>query len=143
MEIAVILYVAIPSNTVMTELPSKTSDAPTRTPQPTLDALTLDVLFDMLADQRRRVVLYCLCKYQTPMALADLADEVATREQEMPIPDIPAEEVKQVYLSLYHSHIPKLVETNVVEYTQERDLVALAENSEQVEPILKRVMENG
>ncbi|MFC6826294.1 DUF7344 domain-containing protein [Halopelagius fulvigenes] len=98
-------------------------------------ASRLDSLFDVLTDQRRRFALRCLSEYDTPMTLADLADEVAVREQEQPLTEIPAEDVMQVYLSLYHAHIPKLVDVGVAEYSQEQDLVYY-EESHRIERIL-------
>lgn len=126
----------------MGESTSETGDGTTSDSQPTSNAIFLNTLFEVLANRRRRYVLHCLREYQTPIALADLADEVATQEQETPLPDIPAEEVKRVYMSLYHTHIPKLVDANIVEYTQEQDLVALSTKSEHVEPFLERATEN-
>ncbi|WP_135534902.1 DUF7344 domain-containing protein [Halostella pelagica] len=95
-----------------------------------------DRLFHLLADSRRRYALRCLCEHATQLTLADLADEVAVREREMPIGEIPAETVKRVYMALYHNHVPKLAEANVVEYDQETDTIALGDNTEQVEQYL-------
>lgn len=107
--------------------------------QLTPDALSLDILFDALANQRRRIALRCLGEFRTPMALADLADEIVTRERDSPLSDIPAEEVKQVYMSLYHTHIPKLTDANIVEYSQEQDSVEFSAERKQVEMFLDRV----
>ncbi|WP_425607561.1 DUF7344 domain-containing protein [Natrinema zhouii] len=80
----------------------------------------------MLSHERRRSALYCLEKYQTPMALADLADEVARVEYDVAtLLQIPGEDVKEIYLDLYHSHIPKMEDANLIEYTQEEDMVCL------------------
>lgn len=57
------------------------------------------------------------------MSLPDLADECVVMEHECHLDDIPAETVKRMYMSLYHRHIPSLVEDGVVEYDQEHDLV--------------------
>lgn len=126
----------------MGESTSETGDGTTSDSQPTSNAIFLNTLFEALANRRRRYVLQCLCEYQTPMALADLADEIATQEQDAPLPDIPAEDVKRVYMSLYHTHIPKLADANIVEYTQEQDLVALSTKSEHVEAFLGCATEN-
>lgn len=72
------------------------------------------------------------------MTLADLADEVAEREAGASLSAVSAEEVLEVYLSLYHSHVPKLVEARMVEYSQERDLVALSLDPEYLE-LLERI----
>lgn len=96
------------------------------------DADSLDTLFELLSNRRRRYVLSCLNEYENPMALADLADEVAARENGTPITQTSAEEVKRIYISLYHTHVPKLERAGVVRYSQERDLVVLEERFEQL-----------
>ncbi|UPM43588.1 hypothetical protein MW046_03855 [Halocatena salina] len=57
------------------------------------------------------------------MSLPDLADECVVMEHGCALDDIPAEAVRDMYMSLYHSHIPHLVEIGAIEYDQERDLV--------------------
>ena len=68
-----------------------------------------------------------------------LADEVATAGTI--ISEIPAEEVKRVHLDLYHSHVPKLVEADVVEYGQESDLVELSAGADRLAPYMKAMGE--
>lgn len=126
---------------MMTDTPTK-NGTQLLDSQSTSDAPSPDVLFDVLADPRRRYALRALGESRLPMALADLADEVATRERGKPITDVSAEAVKQVYLSLYHSHVPKLVDADIAEYTQERDLVALSAGYERVEPFLETATAN-
>lgn len=89
----------------------------------------VNTILGALAHQRRRYALQCLGEYENPMALADLADEVAVRENEVSLPEISAEQVKRIYLSLYHAHIPKLEEAALVQYRQDRDQVRLVDNA--------------
>lgn len=89
-------------------------------------------LFDILSDSRRRFVFACLQEYVTPMALGDVADELATWEYDTEITEIPAEEVKSIYVSLYHVHIPRMADIGLVEYSQERDTVILAESGDEL-----------
>lgn len=96
-------------------------------------APTIDEVFDVLSDRRRRTALEVLIAHEVPLALADLADEVAVREHEARITEISEETVRDVYLSLYHKHVPKLREANVVRYDQDRDLVALTDHADHVE----------
>lgn len=93
----------------------------------------INTIFNVIAHHRRRYALRELQRHEKPMALADLADEIAVRENEAAITDIPAEEVKRIYMSLYHTHIPKLAEASLVHYDQERDTVVLIEDAEQIE----------
>lgn len=88
--------------------------------------LSTDVLLDLLSHERRRYALACLKRYQTPMPLADLADEVARAEYDADtLRQVPADAVKEIYLDLYHSHIPKLEDAHLLAYSQEQDAVEL------------------
>lgn len=106
-------------------------------PNASLEALSVDAVFDILANQRRRYVLHCLQRYEDPMAVADIADKIAMWEHETDITEISEEEVKSVSTSLDHTHIPKLVDADVVEYDQERDVVALSEDADELIPVLE------
>lgn len=89
-------------------------------------SLETDALFAILSHERRRYALYCLQKYRNPMTLADLADEVARLEyDEQTIVGIPEEDIKRIYMDLYHKHIPKMNDANAVEYNQATDTVRL------------------
>ncbi|WP_049927264.1 DUF7344 domain-containing protein [Halopiger goleimassiliensis] len=90
---------------------------------------TVTTTFELLAHHRRRHALQCLREHDTPMALADLADEVAVREYDAALPDIDAEDVTRVYLSLYHTHVPKLADADCVRYSQAQDSVTLRASS--------------
>lgn len=107
------------------------------------DDQSLDVVFDLLADQRRRYVLACLIDQTEAIGLADLAEDVATRENEGTVTELPKEKVRTIHTSLYHAHIPKLVEAGAVEYDQNRDLVRVSETSEQVEHLLTVAADGG
>lgn len=97
---------------------------------------SLDTLYDLLANRRRRYAISCLNDHGS-MALPDLADEVVCYENDAPITEIPEDEVLRVYSSLWHAHIPKLAEAGVVEYDQDQDIVTLGGNADQVWPILR------
>lgn len=85
-----------------------------------------ELLCEVLVHERRRYALYCLVTYQTPLPLADVADEVARLEYDAQVLSaIPENDVRQIYLDLYHAHIPKLADRGLVSYNQERDIVEL------------------
>lgn len=96
-----------------------------------IQGITLDRALDVFANQRRRYAIYYLQQHDKPMALAAVADEIAVYEDETDITDIPAEEIKPVYASLYHSHIPKLADAGIVEYNEDRNTATLTEESTQ------------
>lgn len=90
-----------------------------------VSAESLSVAFDVLAEHRRRVALSVLREYDDDLTLADLAEEVARCEatETDRLADISPETVTEVYVSLYHDHVPRLVDADLLEYEQERDLV--------------------
>ncbi|MFD1563703.1 hypothetical protein ACFR99_09100 [Haloarchaeobius amylolyticus] len=92
--------------------------------EPDAAAETLDDVFSLLADQRRRLLLSVMRNYGEEVTLPDAAEEVAARETGHTVRNISAERVTEVYLSLYHDHLPRLVDAGLLEYDQERDLVA-------------------
>ena len=93
----------------------------------TICRMDVDVPFEILAHRRRRFIIVCLDEHGTPMPVSDLADEIATWERGAPLPEISADDVQSIYLSLYHNHIPKMADAGVVEYSQEQDAVHLYE----------------
>ncbi|QSW98323.1 DUF7344 domain-containing protein [Haloterrigena alkaliphila] len=104
---------------------------------------SVSTVFEMLSHRRRRYALECLREYENPLPLADLADEVAVREHDAPITEIPPEEVRRIYLTLYHTHVPKLAAAEYVDYSQERDTVTLREHSERSEQLRAHLEASG
>lgn len=82
---------------------------------------SLDVIFRVLARQRRRDALYVLYRHPGSLAVAELADEVASVEGTDP---------ERVRTSLHHVHLPKLVDAGVAEYDAETGTVRLADHSD-------------
>lgn len=72
-----------------------------------------------LADERRRQILRVLWDADGAVSLADLADEIARRARAS-ADDVPPDAVR-VKTALYHVHLPKLVDV---------DLVVVAESDE-------------
>lgn len=95
--------------------------------------------FELLGHRYRRYVVRTLDEHGRELALADLADETARREYETTVAEISSEEVSEVYLSLYHSHVPKLEDGDVVHYDQESDVVVPRERVESLVQVLDAV----
>ncbi len=99
------------------------------------DRLSLDHILRLLADSRRRVVLTLLQEHGS-LRLPDLAEEVVRIETDTSIPELTEEEITRVYMELWHVHIPKLAEADVIEYDQQRDVVLLGDSVEEVAKFL-------
>ena len=85
---------------------------------------TVDEAFELLAHRRRRVFLHVMRSYGEAVTLPDAAEAVASQEFGRDVVELSAERVANVYLSLYHDHLPRLVDAGLVRYDQDRDLVA-------------------
>lgn len=92
----------------------------------------ITVICECLSRSRRRCTLDRLREAEKPLALADLAEDVADWEVDVPQSEIDDETVKDVYMSLYHNHVQKLDDAGFVKYNQERNTVELAEYPEEL-----------
>jgi hypothetical protein len=99
------------------------SQSPTEDGKPSLELTHLDESHrhELLADERRRVVLDVLAGRTVPLGLETAAKTVA--EQESDTGDAAGETVQRVALSLHHHHLPKLRDFGVVDYDSERKRV--------------------
>lgn len=101
------------------------------------ERLPADGVFEALANRRRRLAVACVDEYGPAVSLLDLAEEVAVREFERPISRVDEREVRRVYLSLRHVHVPMLTESDVLAYEPSRELVWIAGNADQVVPLAR------
>lgn len=79
---------------------------------------SLDEIFELLANQRRRESLYVLVRREGPITVTELGDEVASVVEATP---------ERVATALYHVHLPKLADAGVVEYDVETGTVRLTD----------------
>lgn len=86
-----------------------------------------DQVLHVLANEQRRNVLTALETTRTPIALADLAIELARRKTGDYDSDLMFETAKQIRVRLHHCHLPKLEEIGLIDYTIEKKLVSLSD----------------
>jgi hypothetical protein len=77
--------------------------------------LELQPVFEAIAHPRRRYLVYTLAE-ATEWSLDDLATKLAAWETDTPEANIPTLTRQEMYTSLYHAHVPKLVELDVIEF---------------------------
>jgi len=88
------------------------------------DTLSRDDVYEMLSHHRRRDL--CQLLHDGASArLDDLAGRIARKEDDT-VTD------RQVYLSLYHVHLPKLRSAGVVTFDERTETAALGENAPRV-----------
>lgn len=82
-----------------------------------------DELFDVLSSDRRRYVIQVLEETSGSIDLHTLARQVAAREISAPPGEVPDDRTETVATSLYHLHLPKLSDIEVIEYDAEANCV--------------------
>lgn len=102
--------------------------APDRPSGDRLGGQTEDGGYPASLDDRERYVLYCLSRHGN-MALWDVADELVVWETGNRLPDVPADVCRTTYLSLYHTHVPRLERAGLVVYEPDRDRLALSDSA--------------
>lgn len=83
-----------------------------------------DAIFGILENERRRHVLEFL-RTTPSTTLSDLAEHVASVENDKPVRDLTSNERKRVYVSLYQSHLQKMADAGVIAYDRSRGAVEL------------------
>lgn len=87
------------------------------TKQPAVD---LDEAFRILSnDRRQRVIGHVADRVaignDSEIDLGELAEDIAAAELDKPLTEIDSQERKRVYVALYQTHMPKLVDVGVVD----------------------------
>ena len=97
------------------------------------EELTKDEVFEVLSSSRRRLILYHLHRRGGRADLRTLARDTATEEVDGPVDD---DVVKRFYISLYQTHIPKLEQTELVEYDSDEKSVVLTDRVSDIAHVL-------
>jgi len=102
----------------------------------TVGEMSPDLVFEILSNTRRRMVLYYLREYSGSATVQELASQIAALENEIPVSDLTRQQRKRVYVSLYQTHLPKLEQTGIIEYDDEREEVFLTDRVGEIDSYL-------
>jgi hypothetical protein len=100
------------------------------------EPLTPDSVFELLSNHRRRMVLYCLRTSGGSIDMQDLAERIASMENDVPADELTSQQRKRVYVSLYQTHLPKMAEMDIIEYDKDSGVVRLAARADDVDDYL-------
>lgn len=100
------------------------------------DLVSIDDLFDVLHNGRRRRILEYLLAGEGTATAGELAEHIAAAENDTTVAALSSTERKRVYVSLYQNHLPKMDDANVVDYHDGRKTVRLEAEAETLEPYL-------
>jgi len=119
-----------------TDQPTRTdtgdvSDSPDQqasSSEPEPDGLSLDLVFEILKNSRRREVIHYLREREDDerVSLGELAEHVAAIENDTTTDALTSSQRKRVYVGLYQCHLPKMDDMGVVDFNQDRGHVTLA-----------------
>lgn len=128
-----------PTDTTQTHSDETTSPSPTdvEASAETADPLSLDLVFEVLKNERRRRVLRYLKTNEETVSLSDIAEHIAAIENDKPEKALSSQERKRVYVGLYQCHLPKMDDTDVIDFDGNRGTVELGDNAEQLYPFLE------
>lgn len=87
------------------------------------EELSLDVIFDVLRNRRRRLVIKAIESEDGETTLSDLAERIGGIENDKPPNALGAQERKRVYVGLYQCHLPRMDDADAVEFDKDRGTV--------------------
>jgi len=96
------------------------------------ESLSLDERFEVLKNERRRIILQYLKTVDSAVKLNELADHVTAVENDTEIGAITSDERKRVYVGLYQFHLPKMAKMGVIDYDQDRGDIELTTTGERL-----------
>ncbi len=99
------------------------------------DALSTELAFRLLANQRRRHVVETLLEASEPLTLTELVEAVV--EAEASTTDAESSLRDSVYASLHQTHLPWLVAEDIVEYDTADDRIVLTDRGTRLRQYLE------
>lgn len=106
--------------------------------RPSPDVLEVDPVYEALEHSRRRYLCYTLFE-GAEWSLTGLATKVAAWESDVPEREVSADDREAVYVSLYHVHVPKLVDVGVIEFDEADETITRGPTAERVLAALEGV----
>ncbi|WP_254531128.1 DUF7344 domain-containing protein [Natrinema gelatinilyticum] len=99
---------------------------------PPAEILELNFVYEALAHPRRRYLCYSLLS-SSRWTLTELATKLVAWERDIPEEDVAEFNRDEMYVSLHHAHVPKLVDLDIVEYdTGGEEVIIASTNAPQV-----------
>lgn len=103
-------------------------------------ALSADVVFELLANSRRRQTLNYL-RDGGETTLRTLSEQIAASENGVSVPELSAAQRKRVSIGLYQCHLPKLHRAGVIDYDRPRGTISRTDLAEALDPLLELAAE--
>ena len=99
----------------------------------------ITVILGALTHWRRRYILYHLHDCPGPVEADELARQVLAWETNTTVGNITDKECERVVTDLYHNHLPKLADADVIEYDQRTLTAQLVDHAELPTTVLESI----
>ncbi|MFW6435205.1 MAG: DUF7344 domain-containing protein [Halovenus sp.] len=99
--------------------------------------LSVDVIFEVLKNERRRRVIEYLRANDGPVELGAVAEHIAALENDKDESAITYAERKRVYVGLYQCHLPKMDDMGVIDFNRARGRIELTDQTHYLDPYLE------
>lgn len=96
------------------------------------EPLSLDHVFEVLKNKRRRRVLRFLEETEGTVSLSETAERIAAQENDKDVSQISSAERKRVYVGLYQCHLPKMDSMGIVSFNKPRGTIDLGDHADEV-----------
>lgn len=100
----------------------------------------LDDVLDLLANSRRRDVLYYLASTELT-DVGTLAEEMAALDEGCSVDEVPQENRKRIQIELVHMHLPKLDDAGAIEFDPRSEIIRCREVPRVLRIVLKNCMD--
>ncbi len=100
------------------------------------ESMSPDLVFEILSNTRRRMVLYYLRQHDGVATVKELAGEIAALENDVEVDELSRQQRKRVYVSLYQTHVPKLGDAGIIEYDDDEGIVRLTDRANEFDTYL-------
>jgi hypothetical protein len=111
-------------------------------PQPAAEP-TRDAVFEVLGNDRRRLVIRTLREADGSIELGELAERVAARENDIPVREVSYQQRKRAYTALQQSHLPKMDDAGALHYDSDRGVIEASEGLSEFDVYLEVVPRSG
>ncbi|WP_254547474.1 DUF7344 domain-containing protein [Halomarina pelagica] len=121
----------------MSQTQLQTPDAPsTATDDAEVEQLSLDTVFEILKNRRRRDILKYLWDHDGSANIGELAEHIAAMENGIEVNALSSAQRKRVYIGLYQCHLPKMDDAEIVDFDKHRGTIELREVADELTPYL-------
>ena len=98
-------------------------------------------MFIAVGTRRRRAILATLNNETAPLSEQELALTLARREEEIPGTDIPPEKAQEIRTGLYHTHLPLLEDSGLINWNREEGSITTTDHAAFEDSQFQRLLE--